>query len=283
VLINTVAQGWNPRVAVARGNADFPEVPFYTGDATRPERSSDHDMLVSYFTLPAPTADLRLTLAANPSTVAAGGSASYTATVTNDGPFAAFNVVVTSGSMSQTIPVLAPGASQEVTFVQTVGTCATANGSQVTTTASVASDTADPDSGDNTASATVTVSNAAPVIAGVSASRTTLYLPLHIMVPVTVNYTASDSCGAVTTSLTVTSDEPVTAPVSQQGLSGLTSPDWQVVDDHHVRLRAERSIKGDGRVYTITVRATDAAGQTTTSAVTVTVPRHFPGLPRDID
>jgi hypothetical protein len=117
----------------------------------------------------------------------------------------------------------------------------------------------------------------------VSASRRTLFLPLHQLVPVTVSYTAADTCGPVTTTLSVTSDEAVTAPVFQQGLSGLTSPDWQVVDDHHVRLRAERSIRGDGRVYTIAITATDAAGGTTVSTVTVSVPRRFPGRPADID
>ena len=98
------------------------------------------------------------------------------------------------------------------------------------------------------------------------------------MVPVTVNYTATDTCGAVTTTLTVTSDEPVTAPVQQQGLSGLTSPDWVVMNAHVVQLRAERSVRGDGRVYTISVVATDAAGESSTAQITVTVPRHINGF-----
>jgi hypothetical protein len=64
----------------------------------------------------------------------------------------------------------------------------------------------------------------------------------------------------------------VTGPVAIHGVAGLTSPDWQVVDNHHVRLRAERSLRGDGRVYTITITARDAAGGTSTRQVTVTVP-----------
>ena len=106
----------------------------------------------------------------------------------------------------------------------------------------------------------------------VSASRTTLLLPLHQLVPVTVNYTATDACGPVTSTLSVTSDEPVTG--HGQGLAGLTSPDWQVIDANHVRLRAERSARGDGRVYTITIRSSDAAGGESTARVFVTVPRH---------
>ena len=38
-----------------------------------------------------------------------------------------------------------------------------------------------------------------------------------------------------------------------------------------LELRAERSGKGDGRVYTITVTATDGSGTTATSTTTVTV------------
>jgi len=40
-----------------------------------------------------------------------------------------------------------------------------------------------------------------------------------------------------------------------------------------VDLRAERSGKGSGRVYTITVRCLDASGNIAIKNVTVTVPR----------
>ena len=51
-----------------------------------------------------------------------------------------------------------------------------------------------------------------------------------------------------------------------------TSPDWQIVDAHHVNLRAERSGTGTGRIYTITITCTDGGGHTTTKTVVVTVP-----------
>jgi hypothetical protein len=114
------------------------------------------------------------------------------------------------------------------------------------------------------------VSNPAPVITGAAPSRSQLLLPLHQFVPVHGRYDVNDACGAVAAGLTVTSDEPVTA--AGQGLAGLTSPDWIVVDDHWVLLRAERSPRGDGRRYTITVSAMDARG-VATQDVTVTVPR----------
>ena len=59
ILVNTIAQGRNTRFAIARSNADFPEFPASTfaSNNTRPERNSDHDMPVAYFSLTtAPTA-----------------------------------------------------------------------------------------------------------------------------------------------------------------------------------------------------------------------------------
>jgi predicted extracellular nuclease len=54
VLVNTVAHAYVQRYAIARSNADFPALPpgLFSGDATRPERSSDHDMPVAYFAFP---------------------------------------------------------------------------------------------------------------------------------------------------------------------------------------------------------------------------------------
>jgi hypothetical protein len=43
------------------------------------------------------------------------------------------------------------------------------------------------------------------------------------------------------------------------------------VDAHHVLLRAERSGLGSGRLYTLTVRCTDASGNASTAIGTVTV------------
>jgi len=149
--------------------------------------------------------------------------------------------------------------------------CGVADGASLGVSAVIGSATSETETGDNAASASAAVSNPVPVISGAAPSRSQLILPLHQFVPVHVRYVVSDACGAVPTSLTVTSDEPVTDP--GQGLAGLTSPDWIVVDDHWVLLRAERSPRGDGRRYTITISAMDAAGGAATQDVTVTVSR----------
>ncbi|MGE0133479.1 MAG: hypothetical protein AB7U82_35835, partial [Blastocatellales bacterium] len=120
--------------------------------------------------------------------------------------------------------------------------------------------------------ATVTVvDNTAPAITGVSANPSTLWPPNHKMVDVTVNYNLTDNCAAssaITCALSVTSNEPVNG-----GGDGNTAPDWEVVDAHHVRLRAERSGGGGGRIYTITITCTDDSGNPSIRTVTVRVPK----------
>lgn len=68
--------------------------------------------------------------------------------------------------------------------------------------------------------------------------------------------------------LSVASNEPVNGTGD-----GDTAPDWQVVDSHRVRLRAERAGSGNGRTYTVTITCTDTAGASSTREVKVQVPR----------
>jgi hypothetical protein len=132
------------------------------------------------------------------------------------------------------------------------------------------------DSATNTASCSTIVTvvdTIPPVITALSASPNSLWPPNHKMVEVKLRATVSDACGPVVWKITqVRSNE------SDNGIGdGNTSPDRQITGDHTLRLRAERSGKGGGRAYTITVVATDAAGnRSEPKTVTVTVP-HNPG------
>ena len=105
-----------------------------------------------------------------------------------------------------------------------------------------------------------------PVISGLSVDHAALWPPNHQLVDLTVSYSVS-ACGAVVNSLSVTSSEPVNGTGD-----GDTAPDWVVVDDHHLKLRAERAAGGSGRVYTITVTSTDSAGGSSSQSVAVSVP-----------
>lgn len=125
----------------------------------------------------------------------------------------------------------------------------------------------------DTCSFTVTVlDKEPPLITQVSANPSILWPPNHRMKDVTVNYTASDNCGNVTNKLSVSSNEPVNC---NDGTD--VSPDWIIVNDHHVLLRAERSGRGNGRVYTITITSTDASGNCSTQRTQVLVPHHHDG------
>lgn len=129
------------------------------------------------------------------------------------------------------------------------------------------------DSAGNTAScssAVNVVDTVPPVITSVSANPSSLWPPNHKLVPVKVNATVTDACSTTTWKIVkVQSNEAV-----NEGGSGSTAPDWKITGDHTVSLRAERSGRGNGRTYTITVQAVDAAGNLSEKATTtVTVPK----------
>src|SRR5438552_7877485 len=54
VLVTSNLMPFSAGIQIGRNDADFPES--YRGDATRPERISDHDPAVAYFTIPDTTA-----------------------------------------------------------------------------------------------------------------------------------------------------------------------------------------------------------------------------------
>jgi predicted extracellular nuclease len=286
LLVNAAMRDRLARFTYSRSNSDFPES--FESDFSGTTRISDHDAPVAYF---APLADLSVAAGAL-SPVEAGAAVALQVTVSNGGDTATdvallamlppglvwqsitqpagWSCATTGGTVTCGASSVAAGASVTLEVAALVA-CAVANGTVLTVPVAIESSTRDRDSADNVAVASSVASNTAPTITNVSASRTTL-LPLFLLVPIKVNHTAADTCGPVTSTLSVTSDEPVTG--RGQGLAGLTFPDWQVIDANRVRLRAERSARGDGRVYTITIRATDVAGGASTAQVHVTVPRH---------
>lgn len=97
VVVNSTLLSKLSRFAIARNDADFPEV--FRNDPNRPERISDHDMPVAYFTLPEATPPV-LHLPANitaEATSPAGAIVSFSATATDARDT---NVVVTCTPLS---------------------------------------------------------------------------------------------------------------------------------------------------------------------------------------
>ena len=108
-----------------------------------------------------------------------------------------------------------------------------------------------------------------PTIKKASAEPGTLWPANHKMVEVAVQTEIEDNSGVEPTwrIVGVGSNEPI------NGLGdGDTAPDWAITGEHSLKLRAERGGKGSGRVYTITIQATDASGNAATAEVTVSVP-----------
>jgi hypothetical protein len=107
-----------------------------------------------------------------------------------------------------------------------------------------------------------------PVITSVTASPGSLWPPNHKLVPVTLTVAVTDLCSPTVDCVisNVSSNE------SPNGKGdGNTTPDWVITGKLTVELRAERSGKGSGRVYTITVKCTDASGNSASKSVNVTV------------
>ncbi|WP_341840028.1 family 10 glycosylhydrolase [Chitinophaga caseinilytica] len=104
----------------------------------------------------------------------------------------------------------------------------------------------------------------APVISDITPSPALLNTPNNKMVTVSLGYSVTD-CSPVQRTVTVTSNEPDSG-----------SPDIEIVNDNTVKLRAQRNPLGNGRVYTITVTATDTAGKSSVQTTHVLVPGNKP-------
>jgi hypothetical protein len=130
---------------------------------------------------------------------------------------------------------------------------------------------------------TVTVKDATPPVITTNGQSITLWPPNHKYANVKVTdlvASAGDACdlgvglGSVRIAR-VTSDEP-----EDSGGDGSTTNDIVIAADcKSVQLRSERAGGGNGRVYTITFKVTDASGNVGTATAKVTVPKSQNGSP----
>lgn len=108
---------------------------------------------------------------------------------------------------------------------------------------------------------TVTVTdNESPVLSELNLSLERLWPASNKMKSVAVYYTTSDNAQDVTTVLSVSSND-----ISS------TTRDWEIVNNHLVRLKSSRLANGEPRIYTITVTSSDEAGNTMTRTTSIAV------------
>ena len=108
----------------------------------------------------------------------------------------------------------------------------------------------------------------APAFTNLTASPNSLWPPNHKMASVSIAAVVTDAVDSTpfTHIVSVESNEAVDGTGD-----GDTSPDWEITGDLKLKVRAERSGNGDGRIYTITVESRDDFGNSSTKTVTVTV------------
>jgi len=246
---------------------------------------------VGRLTLRTEAADLSIAKSDAPDPVQTRTDLTYTLTIHNDGPDDAMDVTVVDTLPPQTIfracaadgdgicgginnnrtvefGTIPVGALRTVSLRATV-LCGVADGTVINNTASVTAATLDPDSLNDSAFVTTTASNPPPAITDAAVDKSVLWPPDHRLEDVVIDYDVTDNCPLPvdSCSLSVSSNEP------EDGLGdGDLSPDWEVVDAGHVRLRAERSGLGSGRVYTIAITCTDLGGDASTATTAVLVP-----------
>ena len=232
VLVNTVADRYRQRYAIARSNADFYET--LAADTTRPERNSDHDSPVAYFAFPG---QIVITL-----TGSALMNVEAFTSFTDPGATAADDDGALQVTVSGAVDVQVPG-----TYILTYSASNAHTSASVTRTVIVAD-------------------TIAPAIASFRMTPDLVTVPNHEMFLASASYSATDASGSTSCTLAVDSNEGLNGPGD-----GNTLQDWLVISPTLVQLRAERSGRGSGRIYTITVTCIDPAGNAASARTAVTI------------
>lgn len=124
----------------------------------------------------------------------------------------------------------------------------------------------DPYNNSATCQATVTVLDTLPpIISWVAADPANLWPSDRKMKPVTISADVTDNCPNVTWSVTGVSIKSGVFPQDN------INPDFEITGQYTVDLRAEAPFNGTIRVYTVTITATDEAGNSTVATVDVAV------------
>jgi len=111
------------------------------------------------------------------------------------------------------------------------------------------------------------VGDSSPPSIEISTAERSLWSPNKKLVPISVTVMATDDSGSAPSIKLVS----ITCNDACNPAQDITEAAFGT-DDRAFKLRADRTGGGNGRTYTITYEATDAAGNKTTATTTVTVP-----------
>ena len=108
-----------------------------------------------------------------------------------------------------------------------------------------------------------------PPVITISENQTKTLWPVnHQMVNVALDYTVTTNCNKnYYTYLYIYTNEPEDVKGG-----GNVEPDWEIVDNYNVLLRAERSAKAEGREYYISLLVCDESWNCAYEQITITVP-----------
>jgi predicted extracellular nuclease len=113
ILVNQNMVSRLSRFAIARNNADFPEV--YRNDAMRSERVSDHDMPVGYFKVATPSTTLTASIVAK---FGPSMARQWTLAVRNPNPTASNNTILNNFALTETVgAACAPAVSMPLSMI----------------------------------------------------------------------------------------------------------------------------------------------------------------------
>ena len=109
--------------------------------------------------------------------------------------------------------------------------------------------------------------NESPYVSPLTLNRERLWPANDKLKRVSVNYYVSDNAGDVKTVLTVASN-------ATDGVK-----DFEIIDNNALRLKASRLPDGAPRIYTITITATDDAGNKTVRTTSIAVSETMTAIP----
>jgi hypothetical protein len=108
-----------------------------------------------------------------------------------------------------------------------------------------------------------------PTISEISATPSVLWPPNHKMVNVYLEYSTSDNCALKNCSVLIHDN-------GSNSSHPVHDPDWKIIDERHILLRAEFVERLRNRTYSIMIQCEDESGNSNSKTVQVSVAQTIP-------